>query len=137
MSTSSASLPEDEKGRRAEDLPDVHGLEQRVAVRGVGLSNVDKQVFAVLQWTETEGTREDGGYGPGAPPDSSPDLRMMGPLRNVGKPCCTSSLTLSGSLWTSMKAEYSSIRSLEEAMVRSCHTGTAVADGGGGGAKGS
>lgn len=36
-----------------------------------------------------------------------------------------------------MKAEYSSMRSLEEAMVRSCHTGTAVALGGGGGAKGS
>lgn len=36
-----------------------------------------------------------------------------------------------------MKAEYSSMRSLEEAMVRSCHTGTAVAAGGRGGAKGS
>lgn len=46
-------------------------------------------------------------------------------------------LTLSGSLWTSIKAEYSNIRSLEEAIVRSCHTGTAVAVGAGGGAKGS
>lgn len=36
-----------------------------------------------------------------------------------------------------MKAEYSSMRSLDEAMVRSCHTGTAVAAGGSGGAKGS
>lgn len=36
-----------------------------------------------------------------------------------------------------MKAEYSSILSLEEAIVRSCHAGTAVAVGAGGGAKGS
>lgn len=41
------------------DLPDVHGLEKRVAVRGVGLSNVDKQVFAILQRTETKETQED------------------------------------------------------------------------------
>lgn len=31
------------------NLPDVHSLQQGVTVRGVGLSNVDKQVFAVLQ----------------------------------------------------------------------------------------
>lgn len=37
------------------DLPNVHSLEERVAVRGVGLSDVDKQMFAVLQWGETEG----------------------------------------------------------------------------------
>lgn len=30
------------------DLPDVHSFKERVAVGGVGLSNVDKQVFAVL-----------------------------------------------------------------------------------------
>lgn len=30
------------------DLSDVHGLQQRVAVGGVSLANVDKQVFAVL-----------------------------------------------------------------------------------------
>lgn len=41
------------------DLPDVHSLEERVAVRGVGLSNVDKQMFAVLQCGETEETKED------------------------------------------------------------------------------
>lgn len=52
-------------------------------------------------------------------------------------PCPVRSLTLSGSLCISMKAEYSSIRSFDEAMVRSCHTGTAVADGAGGGASGS
>lgn len=64
---------------------------------------------------------------------------LLNELCDYTDPCgpWTCSLTLSGSLWTSMKAEYSSIRSFEEAMVRSCHTGTAVADGGGGGAKGS
>lgn len=31
------------------DLPDVHSLQQRVTVGRVGLSNVDEQVFAVLQ----------------------------------------------------------------------------------------
>lgn len=36
------------------DLPDVYGLEERVAVGGVGLSNVDKQMFAVLQGTHTK-----------------------------------------------------------------------------------
>lgn len=35
------------------DLPDVHSLKEWVTVGGVGLSNVDKQMFAVLQWTET------------------------------------------------------------------------------------
>lgn len=30
------------------DLSDVHSLEEGVAVGGVGLSNVDKQMFAVL-----------------------------------------------------------------------------------------
>lgn len=34
------------------DLPDVHSLKEWVTVGGVGLSNVDKQMFAVLQWTE-------------------------------------------------------------------------------------
>lgn len=36
------------------DLPDVYGLKERVAVGGVGLSNVDKQMFAVLQRTHTK-----------------------------------------------------------------------------------
>lgn len=40
------------------DLSDVHGFEQGVTVGGVGLSNVDKQVFAVLQRTETEETQK-------------------------------------------------------------------------------
>lgn len=39
------------------DLPNVYGLEERVAVGGVGLSNVDKQMFAVLQWTHKKTTR--------------------------------------------------------------------------------
>lgn len=34
------------------DLPDVHSFEKGVTIGGVGLSNVNKQVFAVLQWTE-------------------------------------------------------------------------------------
>lgn len=73
------------------------------------------------------------GSSPAAPPPRwALGLHLLGPFSNPSM-----SLTLSGSLWTSMKAEYSSIRSLEEAMVRSCHTGTAVAVGAGGGAKGS
>lgn len=36
------------------DLPDVHSLKQWVTVGGVRLSNVDKQMFAVLQWGETD-----------------------------------------------------------------------------------
>lgn len=36
------------------DLPNVHSLKERIAVGGIGLSNVDKQVFAVLYWIETE-----------------------------------------------------------------------------------
>lgn len=68
---------------------------------------------------------------------TSPGLFSNPSTSGSRKPCSKFSLTLSGSLWTSMKAEYSSMRSLEEAMVRSCHTGTAVALGGGGGANGS
>jgi len=45
-------------------------------------------------------------------------------------------VTVSASRGTSMKAEYSRSRSLAEAMVRSCQTGTAEAAGGSG-AKGS
>lgn len=41
-------------------------------------------------------------------------------------------VTVSASRGTSMKAEYSRSRSLEEAMVRSCQTGTAEAAGGSG-----
>ena len=41
------------------DLPDVYSLEEWVAVGGVGLSNVDKQMFAVLQWTGKQETRGD------------------------------------------------------------------------------
>lgn len=36
------------------DLPNVHSLKERIAVGGIGLSDVDEQVFAVLYWTETE-----------------------------------------------------------------------------------
>lgn len=39
------------------DLPNVHSLQERVTIRGVGLPNVDKQVFAVLQWEEREEKR--------------------------------------------------------------------------------
>lgn len=39
------------------DLPDVHSLKEWVTVGGVGLPNVDKQMFAVLQWTEIEERR--------------------------------------------------------------------------------
>ncbi len=35
-------------GELVVDLSDVHRLQQRVAVRGVGLADVHKQVFAVL-----------------------------------------------------------------------------------------
>lgn len=41
------------------DLPDVHSFEQRVTVGGVGLSNVNKQVFAVLQLTDREETKNE------------------------------------------------------------------------------
>ena len=48
------------------------------------------------------------------------------------RPCPTPYVTVSGSRCTSMKAEYSRSRSREEAMVRSCHTGTeAAAEGSG------
>lgn len=35
-------------GKLVVDLSDVHGLQQRVAVGGVSLANVDEQMFAVL-----------------------------------------------------------------------------------------
>lgn len=41
-------------GKLVIDLPDVHSLEERVAVGGVGLAYVDKQVFAVLQCEERD-----------------------------------------------------------------------------------
>lgn len=45
-------------GELVVDLPDVHSLEERVAVGGVGLSYVDKQMFAVLRRGETERQRD-------------------------------------------------------------------------------
>ena len=76
------------------------------------------------------GDRLHGDRPPPTPRCPSPMTLSGGP--GPHRPCPQPHGTVSGSRCTSMKAEYSRSRSREEAMVRSCHTGTEAADEGSG-----
>lgn len=88
------------------DLPDVYGLQHWVVVTGVWRANVYKKVF-ILQRGRSKAAW----------------ARDQSSLRTCKE---ITARTVSLSFWVSRKAEYSSRRSFDEAMVLSCHTGAAM-----------
>lgn len=103
------------------NLPHIYRLQHGVIVARVWWANVYKKVFILLEGRRRRSDKSESKHLVLA------KFYIVVVLYKRLDVC-----TVSLSLWVSRKAEYSSSRSFDEAMVLSCHTGAAIAAGRGG-----